>query len=106
MTKNICCGQISINHHFLNNTSINKFSAAESTIPSKESEKYYEGTSNISTSGEIWDCQRKEDSTNVQSNSAAMSLLLEMLNDQSIRDLVIERHREAFEKYIVEISHL
>lgn len=65
-------------------------------------------SSNTSTSIEVQSYELKKigDSTNVQNNRAAINLLLEILNDQNIRDLVVERHQEAFKNYVTEISRI
>uniref|UniRef100_A0A0R3RYR8 Uncharacterized protein n=1 Tax=Elaeophora elaphi TaxID=1147741 RepID=A0A0R3RYR8_9BILA len=78
----------------------------ESAMSLKEIESF-RGSSTMSTSVEAQSCERNEigNSTNVQTNNAAISLLLEILNDQCIRDLVVERHQKAFENYIIEMSH-
>lgn len=77
-------------------------------IPSEEIDRNCQGSSNMSASVEAQDYGRKENgkSTNGGNNSAAISLLLEVLNDENIRDLIVERHQEAFENYITEMSHL
>ncbi|KAL3990617.1 hypothetical protein ACH3XW_32520 [Acanthocheilonema viteae] len=79
---------------------------AESAIPLNEIERNSRGSSNMLTSMEVQDYEKKKrgDRTSVQSNSAAIILLLEILNDQNIRDLVVERHQKAFENYITEMS--
>ncbi|CAG9530441.1 unnamed protein product [Cercopithifilaria johnstoni] len=87
---------------------LKKTKTNESTSPSNEIERNCQSGSNMSASVEAQGCERKEIglSTNTQSNNAAINLLLEILNDQNIRDLVVERHQEAFENYISEISRL
>uniref|UniRef100_A0A8R1TQI1 Uncharacterized protein n=1 Tax=Onchocerca volvulus TaxID=6282 RepID=A0A8R1TQI1_ONCVO len=81
---------------------------AESTIASESIERKCQDSSNVLSSGEVQDYERKQigNSTDAQANSAAINLLLEILNDQNIRDLIVERHQEAFENYISEISDL
>ncbi|VDK76726.1 unnamed protein product [Litomosoides sigmodontis] len=81
---------------------------AETVIPTEEINRNCQGSSNMSTSMGSQNYDRNEigKSTNAQSNSAAITLLLEILNDENIRDLVIERHQQAFENYIFEISDL
>ncbi|OZC09314.1 hypothetical protein X798_03655 [Onchocerca flexuosa] len=79
---------------------------AESTIASESIKRKCQGSSNVLSSGEIQNYERKQigNSTDAQTNSAAISLLLEILNDQDIRDLIVERHQEAFENYIMNQS--
>lgn len=37
---------------------------------------------------------------NTSRDSAAMTLLLDLINDRQIRAIVLEKHRKAFENYI------
>ncbi|EJW75151.1 hypothetical protein WUBG_13938 [Wuchereria bancrofti] len=75
------------------------------TSLSKEIEMKCQVSSNTSTSTRAQDEREKfGNGTNAQVNNAAVSLLLEILNDQNLRDLVIQRHQEAFENYLIEIS--
>ncbi|EFO22829.2 hypothetical protein LOAG_05653 [Loa loa] len=85
---------------------------AESTAPSNESENKCQVNSNISTTvcattevAQNYERREIEDNKNARTSRAAINLLLEILNDQNIRDLVVERHQEAFENYIIETFH-
>lgn len=78
-------------------TQLTNFSASERTMPSNEMDRKDQGDINRPNSAERYET--------VAANNASTNLLLEILNDETVRNIVIERHQEAFKNYMVEISH-
>ncbi|VDN07970.1 unnamed protein product [Thelazia callipaeda] len=70
----------------------------------KDEMNWQEGLLSIENDAQNCESRKTEDVTNTRSDSAALSLLLKILNDTTIRELIIERHQQAFENYLSETS--